>query len=83
MTGPVMVMKMMINIFETADEKEKSMQIRKTIHDLNNLLAVVQGFIELSKFKISQSDPVHENLEYACKTIEQASLLTQHLSNLC
>ncbi len=48
-------------------------------HDFNNLLTAINGYAEIALIKISQDDPVRENLEIIKSCGEKATTLTRQL----
>ncbi len=48
-------------------------------HDFNNMLMAIQGFVELSLFKVKEGDPIQHNLQQVHKTTLRAAELVRQL----
>jgi PAS domain S-box-containing protein len=48
-------------------------------HDFNNLLTVINGYSEMIKMSIDESNPLHHKISQICQAGKQASVLTQRM----
>lgn len=56
---------------------------RRMVHDLSNLVMVVQGNLDLLRMKLGPDERVRGHLDSASLAVERCRILAAELSSLC